>query len=229
MASEPRETVQLSQRAYEDLREGILKLRLQPGMQLVERDLAAELEMSITPVREALQRLEHEGLVTKEPFRGARVLTLTLKDAAEIYELRELFEGRCARICATHSCGEDLRKMEELMDQADEHLRQHDLNGCGRMVWDAHDLIMGPVKNDRLRSLLKTIRTQAQLIGTITTYIPGRQAKSVAEHRALLEALKAGDPEQAELAMTAHLRSLHQDLKDDFEAGGLSRAFLQAG
>jgi DNA-binding GntR family transcriptional regulator len=226
MPKHRKEDAQLSLVAYETMRDGILSLQIRPGSSLVERDLAAELSMSVTPVREALHRLEHEGLVTKLPYKGCRVSEICMEDVEEIYELRELLEGRCARIAASELPEDDIQRMTVLLNEARDHIDKGDQVAGGEVIWEFHDLIMKPVENCRLKDFLTQIRAQARRIGTITTHIPGRQEKSLLEHAAIVEALVSRNPNAAEQAMIAHIQSLLHDLRQDYERGGLSVAFL---
>jgi DNA-binding GntR family transcriptional regulator len=221
-----RETVQLSSRAYEMLKDAIVSLRLRPGQALVERVLADSLDMSPTPIREALQRLEHEGLVTRTPFKGACVSGICLADLEEIFELRELLEARCARISATGMSDGDLRELRELLTTAEGCMNASDTTGYADALWQFHDLLMRCVRNRRLVHTLTDIRAQARRIGAVTAYVPGRSEKSIGEHRALLGALERRDPDLSEKLMIEHTRTLLADLRKDYQQGGVSATFL---
>jgi len=226
VSSREGESLQLSVQAYEILKGGILSLQRLPGAPLVERTLAEELSMSVTPVREALQRLEMEGLVCRLPYRGSTVSTISIDDVEEIYELRELLEARCVRVSATALGDKDLREMERELAEAERYSTSGDRAACGEAVWAAHNIFMRPVRNERLLEMLRNIRAQARRIGAVTTYIPGRQEKSLQEHAELLAALRSRDPHSAEQCMVRHIRSLRDDLRADYDHGGLSTAFL---
>lgn len=226
MADRRQGVTQLSDRAYETLKSAILSLQLRPSEPLVERDLANELSMSVTPVREALQRLERDGLVTRIPFRGACVSMIGPADVEEIFELRGLLEGRCARISATQLTEKDLQELRDLLMDAEKHLANGDHGVCGEAIWLTHDVLMRGVRNGRLIELLKNIRAQARRVGAITAYIPNRAAKSIKEHKALLDALEKKDPDLAEQTMIDHMQSLCHDIISDYERGGVSTTFL---
>ena len=105
----------LKDRAYAAIKEAILSLKLQPGTLLVETELARQLGISKTPVRDALQELEREGLVTRILFKGTYVTEVSARDAEEIFQLRAVLEGLAARLATPRLTPEDLARARQLL------------------------------------------------------------------------------------------------------------------
>ncbi len=199
----------LGEATYEAIRKRILSGGFYPAQHLVEAALTEELDTSKTPVREALARLEEEGLVEWFPYRGYFVRALSQEDIREIYELRELFEGACARVCAESSNNSEIAGMlrsendaaarafaETRMDLVHTHFARFD------------EIVFGQTRKKRLREYVDRILDLVTLSGIITNWIPGRIEHSLDEHRDIIAAIAAGDVVGAEEATRRHIRSL---------------------
>jgi GntR family transcriptional regulator, rspAB operon transcriptional repressor len=201
---------------YEEVREAIIDLRLKPGEPLREATMAEQLGVSKTPVREALTRLEQEGLVETASFKGAVVSGYSDDDLREIYELRGLLEGAAARAAAESASAETLDQLRDLTS------RSRTLRDKGKLaeladLLGAFDIVIyQQVENGRIRALIENLQAHLGRIGRLTQEIPGRVAASVEEHAAVVEALAARDPDEAERLIRLHIRSV---LKDQLGAG----------
>jgi DNA-binding GntR family transcriptional regulator len=197
--------------AYEELRDAIVGLRLKPGEPLREAVIADGLGVSKTPIREAFGRLEQEGLVSTTSFKGAVVSSYSRDDLAEIYEIRELLEGACAGKAAVHASQDDVEKLRfNIVESAA-------ARGEGRveeliLLLDQFDeIIYRQMDNGRLRALVDNLRAHLTRIGKLTEGIPGRIEASVDEHEAVVRAISARLPDEAEAAMRLHIRSVMAD------------------
>ncbi len=202
---------QLERRVYERLRDEITSGHLRPGEQLVEARLAVELGVSKTPVREALIRLQRDGLVSIEPYRGARVLELSPDDVAEILELRRVLECHIARALAAQRPLEVLRALRESIARGREALQAGDDVRVADSLTEFSDVIVEASDNRRLASVLDELRSVLLLIGTSSLRVPGREARSLEEHEQILAALETGDPDAAAAATAAHILSIERD------------------
>ena len=126
---------------YEEVRQAIIELRLKPGEALREAAIAEQLGVSKTPVREALARLEQEGLVETTSFKGAVVSGYSPEDLQEIYELRELLEGAAARAAAASASDETLTRLASLVAESRELHAKDDLAGLAALL-GAFDLVI---------------------------------------------------------------------------------------
>ncbi|MES9543653.1 FCD domain-containing protein [Actinomadura sp. NPDC000600] len=195
-------------RVYTRLRADILDGVHPPGARLGEAELAEATGSSRTPVREALRRLEVEGLVEVLPHRGARVPDWTPEDLEEIYDLRMLLEGAAARRAATRVTASDADRMDELcrlMDEAVEPGAGQDLDRVAELNAEFHDVIRAAAASGRLVSMLNAVVQLPLVMRTFHRYSPADLARSSAHHRELAAALRAHDGTWAESVMRAHV------------------------
>jgi DNA-binding GntR family transcriptional regulator len=196
---------------YEEVRQAVIELKLKPGEALREATIAEQLGVSKTPVREALARLEQEGLVETTSFKGAVVSGYSPEDLQEIYELRELLEGAAARAAATSASDETLKRLAALVSESRELGDRDDLEGLAVLLGDFDLVIFEQVTNERIRALIENLKAHLTRIGRLTEDIPGRVKASVAEHAVIVDAIGAHDPDEAERSMRRHIRSVLSD------------------
>ncbi len=203
----------LSDRAHEVIKEAILSLKIGPGEVVAIGRLADWLGVSRTPVRDALLRLEKEGLVIVLPQKGACVADISRKDVQDIYELLILLEGYAARAAACCFTAEDDALAAASLDagraahERGDHVEASDL---GRRL---HDLIVAKVNNPRLSAYyLDNLTVHYTRIRRFASTLPGRYELSHAQHIEILEALRTRDPQRAGEAMTRHQSSVRSDI-----------------
>jgi DNA-binding GntR family transcriptional regulator len=204
----------LWQRVYEHLREEIASGRLAPGAELQEVALAGSLGVSRAPIREALGRLASEGLVTIRPRRGAVVRSLSTEEFLEAYQVREALEVMAARLAALRLGPGGLARLQELTARMSEHAARNEVDAFFEANAAFHRTLVEASGNGRLAELY------AQLLGQMNRYrrrslaLRGTLRQSVAEHRAILKALDARDPDRAAQLMAEHIRVPQQRLED---------------
>ena len=203
---QPHETRSLRDRAYDDIREAILTGALRPGERIKERDVAAQMGISTTPVKEALRRLEQDGLVVSQPRRGAVVGPLVLTPPAEILELRAHLEGLAAGLAA--------RKMSEarkaaLADELDELEELYRTSAGTEPVAEAtnvfHHRIRDGATNVFLDRFLDTLAPFDRTIRIRSTLDAAEAEQDRVEHREIVDAIVAGDDATAERVMFEHI------------------------
>ncbi len=204
----------LKDRAYSAIKDAILSLRLEPGSPIVETNLAEQLGISKTPVRDALQELEREGFVTRVFFKGTYVTDVTMKDIREVFELRAVLEGLAARIAASLFEDDELRAVARHLAQARLALEGGDLVLCSQHGQQIHHAIRQRIDNERLAVIIGNLDDHLRRFRGISDQISGRLKKSLAEHERVLDALQRRDPEAAEQAMRDHLFSVLYDLQE---------------
>jgi DNA-binding GntR family transcriptional regulator len=208
--------LQLKDAVYLQLRDDIINGALPIGAVLREAELVTRFGVSKTPLRDALVRLQKDGFVDIPPYRSAVVTGYSANDLREIYELRELLEGACARQAALHISGEELTELAGIVAAS-----AACLNG-GEVVPGRHEELAGFIqqfdlvlyaqsRNSRIDEMVGNIRGHVQRIGRLTTGIPGRLAKSVSEHQAIYEAIARRDGAAAETLMRQHILSVMTD------------------
>lgn len=194
--------------AYDALRSMILKREVLPGARLGEVELAQALGLSRTPVREALQRLDSDGLVEVLPHRGARVVRWSESDIAEIFELRCLLEpyaaARAARVGMDATLLAELRGMCEAMEEC---VARGELAEVTQLNSRFHTALIGASGNGRLPAMLTSVMHAPLILDTFHRYDAVPMARSMAHHREVLDAIAARDPEWASAVMLSHLRA----------------------
>ncbi|MDT7618274.1 MAG: hypothetical protein QOF00_5721 [Pseudonocardiales bacterium] len=196
--------------AYEALQRGIANGQYPPGSWLREEDVAAAAGVSRTPVREALHRLQAEGLVQILRNRGALVVGWTAQDLDDIFDLRVLLEGYGVRRAAQARDNVDFdalsvmcTEMEQLLPGAGEPELQH----IGRLCIDFHVTLNQASRNRQLIAIIPTLLATPFVREAFHHHTPTDLERAFASHREILEALEVGDGDWAEGAMRAHLRA----------------------
>lgn len=196
---------------YEAVREGIISGDLRPGDPLVEAQLSADLGISKTPVREALIRLARDGLVVQELHRRSRVATPTVEDVRQACEVRRWVEGEIAAQAARDAPPELIEQLEASIRDSERSLRRRDTRRWAEAVESFTDTLVAYSGNRYAADLLERMRNILSLIANVSQVAPGRRARSIEEHRAILEAIRRGDPAAADDATREHLSSIESD------------------
>jgi DNA-binding GntR family transcriptional regulator len=191
--------------AYARLKEAIQAGELKPGQRIREIEMADRLKMSRTPVREALRRLEADGLLTFAPYRGMVIAELDHQAVMELYQMREVLEGTAAGLAARHASEAEIAVLRDIMasdpgeDGDPQRLATHNRQFHGALYRAAH--------NRYLLKTLNVLRDAMALLGMTTLSLTGRSDTAREEHAAIVHAIEARDVEGAEAAARAHIRS----------------------
>jgi len=199
----------LTTKVYNHLRDGILDGSYKDGDFLVETRLADELEVSRTPIREAIKQLELEGLVTSIPNRGAMVRAISENDIDDIYTIRQLLEGQAAFWAAQRITKEELAKLEEIVELMGFYTSRSDAAQLSRLDTEFHEELYKACDSRMLKHILGSLHQNARRARTSSLTMPKRPTGSLDEHRAIFGALSSGDPEAAKQAMERHVKNAH--------------------
>jgi DNA-binding GntR family transcriptional regulator len=194
--------------AYGCLLEEIRAGRLLPGTRLTETEVAARLAVSRTPVREALRRLEADGLVTHEPRVGAMVRSLDYAEVMELYEMRNVLEGAAARMAARSASGVEIEELAEI--NAGMAAAEGDAPRLAALNQRFHLTLIDAARNRYLVKSVQSVHKTMLILGPTTLEGVERARAAVAEHQAILAALAARDGAAAEAAMQAHMQAAHR-------------------
>lgn len=197
---------------YEILKKEIILRRIRPGEKINEEELAKSLQVSRTPVRETLLRLEHEGIVEIVPRRGAFVVSQSKQKVIDILQVREVLEGLVTRL-ATKNMDERmlnrlrncLKKISSIKNNEDRVLRYPAADV------EFHSILLEACGNDVLRNMMEIVNSHLQVIRLRTVVLPGRAKQTVREHYKILEAIEKGDALSAESMMRSHVESVRKD------------------
>ncbi len=199
--------------AYETIKESILNRRVAPCEQLRIEDMARRMNISRTPIREALIRLEREGLVRINSRVGFFVCELTQNDLRELFELRELTEGYAAEKAAPSLSEEDLAQIDDLHRNAVSAFERNDLTLFNQYEIALHDFIIGHSGNMRLSRMIEGLKDLTYRERQYALSSRENVAQSIQEHRLLIEALHGRDGGQAGRLMRLHLRNVRDRLQ----------------
>jgi DNA-binding GntR family transcriptional regulator len=195
-------------KAHQILREAIATGRLKPGARVLESELAALLEMSRTPVREAIATLEAEGLVSVDGARGRIVTKLDYQSMMELYAVREVLEATAAGLAARNASEMELVALRGMIE-----LEEQMLEDAGRLADHNrrfHEAIYYCSHNRYILKMLEYIQTGMLLLGQVTRVGAERRETALSEHRAIVEAIEARDAGAAEAAVRHHVRQAQQ-------------------
>jgi DNA-binding GntR family transcriptional regulator len=195
----------LVEEATQALRDAILSGRLTSGTRLRQTELAARLAISRTPIREALGRLQQEGLVEILPAAGVRVAVLDLEEAAELYDVREVLDGLAARLAARRASAPALAALEKLLARMTRSLDRGDANQWFPAHVAFHDAIFRAAGNARLQAMSSVVRLSIQHFHPLLLRTANRLPDALREHRAIFEAIAARDDAEAERRARAHI------------------------
>ena len=206
-----------TERVYNILLENIIKQKFTPGERLVERDLAEMLGVSKTPVREALGRLEKEGLVYGVPYRGVFVARISLKDVLEIYDLREVIEGLGARGATKKINKEQIEQLNSIIQSSKDCVKKNDLECYSSLDLKFHNLLATISGNKRLGQIMQLLRNQTRILMSTSVKLPGRVKVSLGDHKKIVEAVVRQDAKLAEKLAREHVRKTKEAILDWLE------------
>lgn len=192
---------------FNTLRKAILKGELQPGERLMEIQLAQRLGVSRTPVREAMRKLELEGLVVMIPRKGAVVADITAQDMVDVLEVRAVLEELAIRRACDHITDEQLREMKKIAADFKRSLEEEDLLVCVEVDMAFHEVIYNAAENKRLLQLLLNLREQ--MYRYRLEYMKDKKMHQllVDEHDTIRTALKNRDADKAAVAIRDHIKN----------------------
>ncbi len=202
----------------ESLREAIRKGILRPGERLMELQLAEELGVSRTPVREAIRKLEQEGYVVMMPRRGTYVASMSIRDINEIFEIRTALESLSNGLAAKRIMDEELEQLQRQLVKIKGYIDANDMDRIVETDIQFHDLLYQASRNTRLVGIISNLREQLTRFRTLSMSYPGRLEATLEEHRNIVESIAQGDVKAARKAAECHMEHSEQTLMKAMEA-----------
>ena len=192
---------------FNTLREAILRGDLEPGERLMEIALANRLGVSRTPIREAIRKLELEGLVVMIPRKGAHVASITKKDLQDVLEVRTSLEILAAKLACERMDDQQRENLYQALEHFKDVLKTKDVTAIAGADVDFHDVIFASTQNARLVQILNNLREQ--MYRYRLEYLKGFSSheRLLQEHRALAAAIEAKDQELAAAIVRAHIEN----------------------
>jgi DNA-binding GntR family transcriptional regulator len=194
----------LGEAVFQVLRRALHEGVYRPGDRLREEEIARELNVSRTPVREAFGRLQSKRLIEPAGTKGLVVRTLDMTEVLELYAMREILEGAAARLAAQHASSSELEALDDLLTAFEAHL--DDAAEMARLNRLFHTGIVRAARNRYLETMLEELQDGIGLLGVTTFSVAERPAPAVTEHRAMLNAIQGRASGEAEAIASAHIR-----------------------
>lgn len=199
-------------RVFHHLREDILSGKYKEGDELKEVAIGEELGVSRTPVREAFRQLELEGLIQIIPNKGAYVTGITEKDVKDIYMIRSLLEGLCARWACEHITDAQMEEMEENIYLSKFHAQKGHLEQLAELDNRFHEILYEACNSKMLENQLRDFHEYVLRVRKKTLSNVNRGPKSNEEHELLMEAIKAKDADKAEKLANMHMINAYENM-----------------
>lgn len=201
-------------RVFNRIREDILKGKYKQNEALIEKKISEELGVSRTPVREALRQLELEGLVISIPNKGVIVSGISSKDIEDIYIIRSLIEGLSAKWAAQNITPEQITELEEIVYLSEFHLSKGHLDQLYELDNRYHEKLYESSNSRILRHVLSDFHHYVQRVRKASLSSAERAKKSIAEHKAIVEAIKQGDYQKVETLTNEHIINTTRNVID---------------
>ncbi|MGE0557004.1 MAG: GntR family transcriptional regulator [Burkholderiales bacterium] len=212
----------LAEVACDEIRRAIREGRIPTGAHLTEVDIASWLGMSRTPVREAMRRLQSEGLLLNQPFRGALVMRLDVEDMRQMFAVRELLEPAAAAACALHATAAEIQALREVL-----RLEAKVLDNPAALITlnrQFHDIILEAARNQFLARAIAAVYSLIPLLGD-SNLLDGPHAREAhAQHRAIVDAIGRRDATRAEAVAREHVRHSLKTRLARVSGGGIPKS-----
>jgi DNA-binding GntR family transcriptional regulator len=200
----------LKEAVYKRLKESIVRGEFSAGSKIVETLSSQKLGVSRTPLREAINRLEQDGLVEIIPRRGTFVRKQSVAEILESLEIREALEGLAARLASRNATPDIIQKMKNCFAGFSPKNVEKSIQDYALQNVRFHHLIIQASHNRRLVALIRNLYDQMDMVRLHTIVMPGRAKKSLSEHREIIRHIEKKKGESAEKLTRAHIRDLHK-------------------
>ncbi len=217
----------MTQRIVDSITSAIVERRLMPGTKLAEQQIADIFKVSRTLVRQALNQLSRDRLVTLEPARGAFVARPSVEEARQVFQVRQMLEGAMVRELAQCITPEQVEALHTHLREERDAIHRTDITGRTRLLADFHVVLARQLGNEVLAQLLADLLSRSSLISLM--YQSSHSAEhSQAEHVDLVEALARHDTEAAVRLMTEHIGNVERNLRLNPRVNDLASALNPA-
>ncbi len=206
------DSVQLGDRAYQALLRAIASGRIELGAPLRLDSIAQQFDISVTPVREALNRLERDGLVVKVPYQGWLVREFTEAEVRDLYEARIGLERFTVRLACGRITEDEIGWLEDHQLKGEADLMSGDMEAYWAYNRDLHAAILRAARNSELSGLMGKLWLKVQMLTAATIRMAGRPSRAVREHRELITLIAQKRAPEAEDLIEMHLSSALGDI-----------------
>ncbi len=212
----------LREMVYERLKRRIQRGEIKAHERLIEQDLAAEMGLSRTPVREAISKLEQEGLINKIPQRGAVVRGTTKEEIEEVFGLRMVLESYAASLTTERIDEEILQQLDAMLDKQRRTLEQGNVNRYIQLNTQFHDLIYRESKSDKLYQMINNLRDYFYKYRVLILKLGEMPTISLQDHTNMVQAMRERDAHKVEALVKEHILRGRERILWEIEEGRLS-------
>lgn len=192
---------------FNTIREAIIVGELKPGERLMEVQLAEKMGVSRTPVREAIRKLELEGLVVMAPRKGTHVAELSTKDIMDVLEVRASLDGLATALCAERITDYELKELKNVLDQLAGFIEKGNLQGSIKKDIEFHEIIYKSSRNDRLMQIISNLREQVMRFRVMYLKDNSNPKELIREHKGIYEAISVKNSQQAQSCAENHIKN----------------------
>jgi DNA-binding GntR family transcriptional regulator len=197
----------LSKKVYRILKKEIIKGSFKPGNKILEFQIAQQMGISRTPVREAIRLLAAEGFVTLSPNQGVVVRMVSAENIRDVLQIHSVLEGLAARLACENIREEEVKEMERLLDKMKRLLEKGDSMAYSEVDLKFHELIVNTCQNKRLIQMRRNISDQAQRYRVSSLRVPKRLKESFNEHQKIFQAFVEKNPKRADSLSQKHIQN----------------------
>ena len=212
----------LREEVYESLKKSILHGKLKAGQRLIEEQLAHQVGISRTPVREAFHKLERDELVTRLPKGGFAVREFTKEDVEEIFGIRSALESYAAYLATLHITPDKISTLEKRLKESEEALEKGDDDKVVQLYTEFHDILYKSCKSKKLVEMINNFRDYFYRYRSALLHMENGMSYSNKDHRQMLEAMKKKNPRLAESLVRKHLSRGKDLVLKEIEEGRLA-------
>ncbi|MGI6550907.1 MAG: GntR family transcriptional regulator [Syntrophomonadales bacterium] len=217
----------LRELVFEALRDAIIKGILKPGERLMEVQLAEELGVSRTPVREAIRKLELEDLVVMIPRKGAYISGISMKDIADVFEVRAAVEALAAGLAAERITDEELEELERILVKKAEIIEANDLDRLVEIDTQFHECLYQASRNAKLVQIINNLSEQIHRFRSTSLASPGRMKEALEEHRKIVEAISERNIALAQSLAQEHIENAENRMLEAIQKNGMEETGTQ--
>ena len=205
----------LNQKVYRALKKGIIRGDIQPNSKLILTEIAKSLSVSNTPIREAVNKLASEGLVTIIPNKGIIVKKINIDDFQEILQIRAFLDGLIAKLASQKMTVKDIDNLDKIIDEMEQCVEEDDRLAYNDLDIKFHDLLLNIAGNNTLKEIYNNLIEQSYRFRLRTLKISDRMSKSLREHKEIALKLKEKNPDEANRVSQEHIESISKSIEED--------------
>ncbi|MBZ4645401.1 MAG: hypothetical protein PWR27_2164 [Petroclostridium sp.] len=204
---------------FDSLREAIIMGELKPGERLMEIQFAEKMGVSRTPVREAIRKLELEGLVVMVPRKGAHVAELSVKDIMDVLEVRSSLDGLASALAAKRINKDELKELKNIVNQFAQYMEKNNVQGLIKKDVEFHELIYKASRNDKLVQIATNLKEQIHRFRVVYLKDYSSPKELVKEHNDIYQAIENGDGKLAQELASIHIKHQEKTMIDSLGTG----------